>query len=491
MEDKVQRGSTSLAVKSGMWYVVGTFITKGLAFLTTPIFARLMSPSDYGEFTNFANWQSLLLIVVSAELYNTLSRAFYDYQEDYDQYSSTVTILGFVLNIFFYVFFLINRNWIFEIVAIPERYVHLMFFAMMMQGCRQVYQVKERTLYKYKAAAAISVLSLVIPTVISIVVVMIVPQSNRLDARMYGFYIPYALIGVYCVFVLLRKKFAFRLKYCKYAFVLALPLLVHYLTTYLLASTNTIITKSCLGAETAAMVSIDVAIMNVLIMLFQSISGALTTWMMDKLQENEIGSIKNCINLYTVGAAVICVAVMVLGPEIVLVIGGAQYKEAVTLLPGFMLSVFLQIISTVFTIILTYRKKVAGTAITTAVIAVLSIIAKIYFLPQFGVEILPFINVISFGIVLVVNYFWIYRFGDGRFFQLLFVLPVILFVVILCLICPYLYNNNVIRYIICGLGIAALVIVLVITRKKWMKYVSKILRVRNNKKQAVVKTHNP
>ena len=99
------RLSTSLAVKSGIWYVLGTFVTKGLAFLTTPIFARLMSPADYGEFTNFANWQSLLLIIVSAELYNTLSRAYYDYTDDFDQYSSTVTIFGFLLNVFFYIFF--------------------------------------------------------------------------------------------------------------------------------------------------------------------------------------------------------------------------------------------------------------------------------------------------------------------------------------------------------------------------------------------------
>ena len=482
MEDKVQRGSTALAVKSGVWYVFGTFITKGLAFLTTPIFARLMSPSDYGEFTNFANWQSLLIILVSAELYNTLSRAFYDYKEEYDQYASTVTILGFLLNIFFYVFFLLNRSWIFGIVAIPEKYVHLMFFVMMMQGCRQVYQVKERTLYRYKSAAAISVLSLVIPTIISIAVVMLVPESDRLDARMYGFYVPFALIGIYCVFALFRKNFVFKRKYCKYAFLLALPLLVHYLTTYLLASTNTIITKSCLGAEIAAMVSIVVAIMNVLNVLFQSLSGALTTWMMDKFEENKIGSIQKCINLFIAGVAIVCVAVMAFGPEMILIIGGSQYKDAVTLLPGMMLSVFLQIIATVFTIILTYRKKVAGTAVITAAVAVLSIAAKIYFLPQFGVGILPIINIISFGIVLAANYLLVCKFGDGQCFQLVFVLPIMLFVILFSLICGYLYSNTLIRYAICGLGIATFAIVLAVTRKKWMKFIEQYLHGRKNRK---------
>ena len=476
MEEKIQRGSTSLALKSGIWYVLGTFITKGLAFLTTPIFARLMSPADYGEFTNFANWQSLLLIIVSAELYNTLSRAYYDYTKDYDQYASTVTLIGFLLNIFFYVFFLLNRSWIFGVVSIPARYVHLMFFAMLMQGCRQVYQVKERTLYRYKAAAVISVLSLVIPTLISIVIVLLVPAEARLDARIYGFYVPYALIGLFCVFSLLKNRDRFRPKYIKYAFALALPLLVHYLTTYLLSSTNTIITKSCLGAETAAMVSIVVAIMNVLIMLFQSASGALTTWIMDNLEKNNLPSIRKCIVLFTVGAAVVSVGVMALGPELVLIIGGSKYKDAVSLLPGLTLSVFLQILATVFTIILTYRKRIVGTAVLTAVIAVAGIVSKIYLLPEFGVGILPLINVISFGLVFLINYLLVRRAGDSACFQMKLILPIIAVVALFTLACEFLYANLVIRYALCAVGILGVAVVLVKTRNVWMKLVRKKLK---------------
>ena len=37
-------------------------------------------------------------------------------------------------------------TWIYGIVSIPEVYVHLMFFAMMMQSCRQIFMVRERTL---------------------------------------------------------------------------------------------------------------------------------------------------------------------------------------------------------------------------------------------------------------------------------------------------------------------------------------------------------
>ena len=64
-EIKEKRGSTGLAVKAGLWYVISTFLVKGLSFITTPIFSRLLSKEAYGEFSNFASWQVLLLIITA------------------------------------------------------------------------------------------------------------------------------------------------------------------------------------------------------------------------------------------------------------------------------------------------------------------------------------------------------------------------------------------------------------------------------------------
>ena len=350
-----------------------------------------------------------------------------------------------------------------------------MFFVMLMQGCRQIFQVRERTLYRYKSAAVISVLALVIPTILSIVIVLLVPASARLDARIYGFYLPYALIGIYCIVSLLKNKIAFRAKYCKYAFALAIPLLVHYLTTYLLSSTNIIVTKSSLGAEIAAMVSIAVSIMNVLIMVFQAASGALTTWIMDSLEKKNVAGIRKCINLFTVGAAVVCLGVMLLGPEVVLIIGGSKYKDAANLIPGLTLSVFFQIMSTVFTIILTYRKKIVGTAVLTGIVAVGSVLAKIYLLPQMGVDILPLINAVSFAVVFLLNYILVAKGGDGKCFAMKFLLPVIAVVIFATLACGYLYTNTVVRFVICGACVIAVLAVAILKRDLWLKFLKRKL----------------
>lgn len=104
LETNVTRGNSVLAIKAGFWYVVSIFLVKAIGFITTPFFSRLMNKADYGEFSNFASWQLTLLIITSAELYNTVSRAYYDFTEDFDCYLSTITFTSCGITLLIYIF---------------------------------------------------------------------------------------------------------------------------------------------------------------------------------------------------------------------------------------------------------------------------------------------------------------------------------------------------------------------------------------------------
>ena len=158
----VNRGDTRLAFKVGFWYTFTTFLTRGIAFITTPIFSRTMTKATYGEFSNFASWLATLLILVSAELYNTLSRAYYDYKKEYSQYISSITVGSCLLSCLFYLLFLLCGDWIYRIINIPPQYVHILFFTMLCMSCRSVFLARERTLYRYKAVALVSFVTYII-----------------------------------------------------------------------------------------------------------------------------------------------------------------------------------------------------------------------------------------------------------------------------------------------------------------------------------------
>ncbi|MBQ7321824.1 MAG: oligosaccharide flippase family protein [Clostridia bacterium] len=481
MQEKEKRGSSSLVLKAGFWYVISTFLIKGLSFITTPIFSRLLSKEAYGEFSNFASWQSLLLIITSAEMYSTVARAYYDYKDDFDRYVSSVTIASCGVTLIFYVLFLVFGDWIRQVVAIPEEFVHVLFFTLMFQACKQIYMARERTLYRYKSVAVISVVNLLIPTLIAVVLVLLAQEPQRLSARIYGFYVPSALIGVGCAAVLLWRGRRFSLKHCRYAFVLSIPLMAHYLTAHLLTSSNTIVTKLVLGTEAVSSVSIASSTNHILTILWHAVSGALTTWLMDQLEEKNERTARKGTLLYVAGVAVVSIGVMLLAPELIWILGGAKYADSVVLMPGMVTAVFVQSITMVFTIILTYRKKVFKTALFTGIVSVLGVAAKYFLLPYAGIQVLPFVNAAAFGILLVINYFLIRRYGCGRYVNVKGMLAVVGAELLVMAGCYFLYRNTLIRY--CAIGVIMILVCAVMYkyRRPIMRFVRKKLKKKTNK----------
>lgn len=475
MEEKVQRGNSNLAIKAGFWYVVSTFLIKGLSFITTPIFARLMDEKSYGEFSNFASWQATLLIITSAELYNTLAPAYYDHTEDYDGYVSSVTITSCIITAIIYGTFLLCRKWVFNIVSIPEQYVHILFVMLLFQSCKSIFMARERTLYRYKRVAVISTINLLIPTAIAILLVIAAPASQRLSARIYGYYLPSAMIGVYCAAVLLKKGgFRVRLRHCSYALKLSLPLIVHYLTAYLLTSSNTIVTKAVLGAEATATVSIANSTIHILTVFFQAVSGAFTTWVMDNLNQKHWDKLKKDSIFYILLLAVVAGGVMLLGPEVVLILGGRKYAESSLLIPGLVLSVFIQSVTTMYTIILTYDKNVLKTAIYTGVAALISIAVKVMLLPVWGVAVLPYVNIGAFLVMFFVNYWLVCRAGYKKAANFRGFAAVILVMGVLMVLCLLLYRQPMLRYAVTAVfGLIAGIIALR-NKKKIMVFLRKL-----------------
>ena len=447
-EKVLGRGDSRLAVKVGFWYTLATFLTRGIAFITTPIFSRVMTKADYGEFSNFASWQATLLILVSAELYNTLSRAYYDHKEDYHQYISSMIVGSYFLSCFFYLLFMLIGNRIYRVINIPPQYVHIMFITMLCMSCRSIFLARERTLYRYKTVVLISILGTLVPTIISVVLVWLTDSSNQLSARIYGFYVPSSIVGLTCAVILVAQGRTFRLKHIKYALKIAVPLLVNYLTIYLLTSTSVIITKSVLGTEQAAVVSIATSVIHILTTLFHALSGALTTWIMDNLEQKNYDKLRKEVFVYILGISILSVGVILAAPEIVLVLGGKEYLSAVKLIPFFVLSVLIQSMMAVFTIILTYDKNIKETAIAAAFVAGINIIAKIWILPVFSLQSLPVVNTIAFFVLFVINYILVKRAGYSSVINIKGYIFLIIAVGLLCGASFFLYSSLVARYLV-------------------------------------------
>lgn len=43
-------------MKASLWFLICSFMQKGIATITTPIFTRILTTAEYGEFSVFNSW---------------------------------------------------------------------------------------------------------------------------------------------------------------------------------------------------------------------------------------------------------------------------------------------------------------------------------------------------------------------------------------------------------------------------------------------------
>ena len=80
----INKNNSSIVIKSGIWFIVCNIVTKSIGFITTPIFTRILTKSEFGDFNNFTTWTGIILFITSLNLESSMIRARFDFEDDMD-----------------------------------------------------------------------------------------------------------------------------------------------------------------------------------------------------------------------------------------------------------------------------------------------------------------------------------------------------------------------------------------------------------------------
>ena len=97
--------------KSVIWQLLGKFALQGVAFFTTPIFTRILSPEKYGTIALYTSWSSILTVILSLQTYGAIATARIKFSKsEMPAYlSSTLSISIVAYLIFFYFNYLFSK----------------------------------------------------------------------------------------------------------------------------------------------------------------------------------------------------------------------------------------------------------------------------------------------------------------------------------------------------------------------------------------------
>ena len=228
--------SMSAPAKASIWFLICGFLQKGISFLTTPVFTRVMSEAEYGDFSVFNSWLSIFQIILTLNLAaGVYTRGLVKNEEDQDRFSSsmlglttTCMVIGWVI----YVFFHRQLN---SILGLPTLMMAAMFLEIWGTAAYQFWSNRERVHYRYKRLVILTLAYVILRPVLGVVFVLLAEESMQMEARVAATtLVNTALFTSLYIIISKKGRTFFHKGYWLYALKFNLPLLPHYLSQIVL-----------------------------------------------------------------------------------------------------------------------------------------------------------------------------------------------------------------------------------------------------------------
>ena len=86
--------------KASTCYLIGNIFNKGIAFLTVPIFTRILSTSDYGIVTTYNSWIGIVSMLLGFALHMAIRSSFIDYCKYDSDYLFSIGVVKFIYSVY-------------------------------------------------------------------------------------------------------------------------------------------------------------------------------------------------------------------------------------------------------------------------------------------------------------------------------------------------------------------------------------------------------
>lgn len=452
------QNNSSVALKSGIWFTICNIITKSVGFLTTPLFTRILTKTEYGDYLNFTTWMSIFLYITSLNLEASIIRAKFDHKDDMDSYVSSMTCLSILSTIIFFVITMVFIRPIESLTSLNQIQICAMFLYLFFYPAIQLFQTKERFEYKYKSTVFITLLVVLGTSALSVILTLL--MENKLKGRIIGTILPVCIIGLAIQLIMLCKSRSIKTKYWKYALPFTLPFIPHLLSMYLLGSMDKVMIKQMCGSEDLAIYGLAYTIGTIVTLLVNSMNGAFSPWLGEQLHAKNYARIRKVSVPYVAFFSFFAVMMVLVTPEILLVLGGKDYSEAKYVIPLVFAGCLMQFVYCMFVNVEQYHKKTIGMAIASVMAALFNYVTNYMFIMKFGYIAAAYTTFFSYFILMLLHMYLVYKIEKKGVFNNIGVMIISVLGSLLLIGTNYIIDFSALRYgifaifVVASLGLA-------------------------------------
>ena len=452
----------SPVAKTSIALIVAKFFQKGLAFITSPIFTRIMPSSEYGIISTFTSWQSVLYIIATLNMSSgVFNNGMIDFKEDRESFISSILGLANLCTLIFTGIYLAFQKQLNSLFDLPQILIWIMIAYFFVTPAFNYWMGKQRFEFKYKAVLILSILSSLIPSILAIVFVLAAPDSYKAITKVSATEVSTIIIGlVFYIYAFSKSKFS--TKYWKYAATINLPLIPHYLSMYVLSSSDRIMITKLVDTSATAIYSLAYTAASTVLILWSSIDAAIAPWIYQKMDEKDYAPIRKRGEEVILLFAACTVLITLFAPEFIRILGPEEYYEGIYVIPSVLGGVFFTAVFSLYMRVELFLKKSKTIMFATVMAAVTNLILNYIFINAYGYIAAGYTTLFCYLLLAVFHAFNLKKLGYGNVYNNGKTFAISICVCVCTVSLTLLYPYTIARYFL----ILAIVFSLLINRKK-------------------------
>lgn len=469
--------SLPVQIKATIWFFFCSVLQRGITMITVPIFTRLMSTAEYGQFTVFNSWLSICQVIVTLQITSGVyTMGIVKFREEEKVFTSSLQGLNMVLCLCWTVFYvLFHKFWnnLFDLTTVQMLSMLLMIWSSSAFG---FWMTTQRNQYRYHKLIAVTLIVSVLKPLVG--VLMVIHAEDKVTARILGLAIVevIAYSGFFVSQVLRGKKFYSR-KFWKYAVLFNIPLIPHYLSNTVLSGADRIMIKEMVGESEAGIYGLGYSASFIMAMVNDSLNKTMSPWLYQKIRDKNYGDMSKVVYPSIVIVAAANLLLIAIAPEIVAIFAPVEYMDAIYVIPPVTMSVFVQYLYLCFVPFEFYYEKRIWTTIGTCTASVMNLVLNYIFIKKFGYQAAGYTTLVCYSVNSLMHYYFMRKvcreyIGDLKPYN-----PTVLILisgVFMALGFAYIptYKNSIVRYALTFV----LMLVLFLQRERLMPVVKRVLR---------------
>lgn len=398
MSEKVE----NKAVKATVWSVVSSFVSKGVTFITLPIFTRMLTTEQYGNVSLYMSLYSILCLIIPLNVSNSMSKAYYEYKEDIYSYMSSILFLSMSSVILTFFGVLLYQKFT-GIQLMEDTLLIALFLSLLVCEGTSCFVWYNRYSLNYRVTNVITLWNIIADALFSLLFIFLLDIDKGV-ARILGSSTVVIFLGTaVSIYIYSRGKTLVNWKYWKFALLYAISGIMYSIGGQILGQSDKLMIKHFWNNSAVALYSVPYNVSGLLVTFWSCILMGFTPWMFNKLSKKEYHSIEIVIKKISNLGILATIWLVALGPIIIQILAGSMYLEAVRIVPPVVVGVYISCIVGFQINIENYNKKPHYSVICICVGAVVNVMLNFVLLRQHGYVIAAYTSEIGYIVMYLLH----------------------------------------------------------------------------------------